>query len=77
LLPIETALDGIPAVVLTGAEAARLCSGQKIVPGGSNGRTGLDGFPDGSVIGAWDDGGLIAVTSLEGGCLRPLRVINR
>src|SRR5205807_9540874 len=36
LLPIETGLDDIPAFVLTGAEAARLRSGQRVTPGEPN-----------------------------------------
>jgi tRNA pseudouridine55 synthase len=77
LLPIETALDGISAVVLTEAEAALLCSGQRIMPEESAGGTDLDRLPEGEVIGAWHNEGLIALARLEGGYLRPLRVVNR
>jgi tRNA pseudouridine55 synthase len=77
LLPIETALDGIPAVVLTGAEATRLCSGQKVVPADASGWADLDRFREGVVVSAWHGKGLVAVTRIEDGYLRPLRVINR
>jgi tRNA pseudouridine55 synthase len=77
LLPIETALDDIPALVLTAAEAARLCSGQRVVPGDSSTRRKPDPLQEGAVVGAWYGQALVALARIEGGYLRPMRVINR
>ena len=77
LLPIETALDDIPALALTGAEAARLRSGQRVTPGDSGERADPDRLDEGMVVSAWHDQALIALARIENGGLRPLRVINR
>ena len=77
LLPIETGLDDIPAVVLSGAEAARLRSGQRVTPGELGAVACLDRLEDGAVVGAWHDQALVALARIEDGCLRPIRVINR
>ena len=77
LLPIATALDGIPAVALTGAEAARLCNGQKVMPGHARGSTDLDRFQEGAVVSAWHSQALLAVARIQDGWLRPVRVLNR
>jgi tRNA pseudouridine55 synthase len=77
LLPIETALDDIPALVLTGAEAARLRNGQRVTPSDTGAWAGLDRFDEGMVVGAWHDQALIALARIEDGRLRPVRVINR
>jgi tRNA pseudouridine55 synthase len=76
LLPIEAALTGIPTVTLTAAEAERLRCGQRVVwcnpvPPGQSDRTDA-----GAVVGAWHDDALVALARVEGGSLRPLRVIN-
>jgi tRNA pseudouridine55 synthase len=76
LLPIETALDGIPALALAAAEADRLRCGQRVRPGDPGDRARLDGLGTGSVVGVWRDRALIALARVEDGCLRPLRVIN-
>lgn len=77
LLPIETALDDIPAVVVTSSEAARLRSGQKVVT--DSARTSADSgrLRDAAVIGAWHGHALVALARIEGRLLRPVRVINR
>jgi tRNA pseudouridine55 synthase len=77
LLPIETGLDDIPAFVLTGAEAARLRSGQRVTPGEPGAPARLDRLGDSTVVGAWHDQALVALARIEDGCLRPIRVINR
>jgi tRNA pseudouridine55 synthase len=77
LLPIETGLDDIPAIALTGAEAARLRSGQRVTPGGAGTSAHLDRLDEGAVVGAWDGQALVALARIEGGRLRPIRVINR
>jgi tRNA pseudouridine55 synthase len=73
LLPIETALDDIPALALTAAEAARLRHGQLVTP--QNAR--LDDFAPGTIVGARLDRLVIALARIENGGLRPVRIINR
>lgn len=75
LLPMETALDGIPALVVTSTEAARLRSGQKIMLGDA--RPCVNPGHEGAVVGAWDEGAVIALARIENGFLRPMRVFNR
>ncbi|MGC2200755.1 MAG: tRNA pseudouridine(55) synthase TruB [Stellaceae bacterium] len=74
LLPIEAALDDIPAVVLTGKETARLRCGQKLAPGDAF--SDLSRYRHGAVVGAWHEQVLIALARIEEGCLRPIRVFN-
>ena len=82
LLPIETALDDIPALALTAAEAARLRHGQRVPPGDlrarsrarSDRRRGID---DGTLVGARHDRLVVALARIEDGALRPVRIINR
>ncbi|MGH7029310.1 MAG: tRNA pseudouridine(55) synthase TruB [Stellaceae bacterium] len=76
LLPIETALDEVPALVLASAEADRLRCGQRVTPADDDGRAQLDRLGIGAVVGAWHDHALIAMARIEDGGLRPLRVIN-
>jgi len=66
VLPVETALDDIPALAITGGEAQRLRQGQAVqVP---NKREG--------VVCVMADDALIALGNLDRGCLTPLRVFN-
>ncbi len=66
VLPVETALDDIPAVAVTGGEALRLRQGQTVhVP---NRREG--------VVRVMADDILIALCDLVDGRLKPLRVFN-
>lgn len=66
ILPVETALDDIPALAVTGAEAGRLRNGQDIrVP---SKRSGL--------IRVMTDDKLVAVGEIEAGVVRPLRIFN-
>ncbi len=77
LLPIETVLDGIPALALAAAEAARLRCGQCVTPCDPDGRAYLARMDCGTLVGAWHDHALVALARIENGGLRPLRVINR
>ena len=77
LLPIETALDGIPALALTAPEAARLRCGQRVTPRESGVRAHLDRLDEGTVVSAWHDQVVIALARVENGSLQPARVINR
>jgi len=76
LLPIETALDDIPALAVTEDEAARLRSGQKITPERPGERADLNRLDEGAVVGAWHNRVLVALGRIESNSLRPVRVIN-
>ena len=77
LLPIETALDDIPALALTAMEATRLCHGQRVTPQDAGERARLDRIENGTIVGAWHDRLLVALARIDEGGLRPVRVINR
>ncbi len=76
LLPVETALDDIPALALTDAEARRLQSGQAVSLLRLAGRAPLSQLsPDGTVR-AMAEGRLVALARIEDGEVRPVRVLN-
>jgi len=77
LLPIETALDDIPALALTAAEAARLRHGQRVLPGDADERARLGDIAQGTIVGARHDRLVIGLARIEDGALRPVRIINR
>jgi tRNA pseudouridine55 synthase len=77
LLPIETALDDIPALALTAEEAARLRHGQRVTPQDAHERAHLDQIAEGTIVGARYDRLLVGLARIEGGALRPVRIINR
>jgi tRNA pseudouridine55 synthase len=77
LLPIETALDDIPALALSATEADRLRHGQRVTPQDPAERNCLDRIADGTIVGAKCDRLLVALARIEAGALRPVRVINR
>jgi tRNA pseudouridine55 synthase len=72
LLPIETALDDIPALAVTAEEAARLRHGQRVMP-----RAVAAGIAEGVLVGAWHEQRIVALARIEAGVLRPVRVILR
>ncbi|CAA7617130.1 tRNA pseudouridine(55) synthase TruB [Magnetospirillum sp. UT-4] len=74
LLPIETALDDIPALALTEAEARRLMSGQALPLAGLAGREAPTP-PPGTNVRAMQGARLVALARIDGGTLRPVRVI--
>jgi tRNA pseudouridine55 synthase len=76
LLPIETALDDIPALALTAAEAARLRCGQRVAPAGLGERKEVEAVRDGMVVSTWHERNLVALARIEHGGLKPVRVIN-
>jgi tRNA pseudouridine55 synthase len=83
LLPIETVLDDIPALALTGDQAALLRQGCAVRLLGSGGvwpRDGEAGPPatlsDGSVVCAMEGTRLVALARIDAGALRPVRVLN-
>ena len=77
LLPIETALDDVPALALTAAEATRLRCGQRVRPHDIGRRAHLDRLAEGTVVSAWHGHAVIALAKIENGGLQPARVINR
>jgi tRNA pseudouridine55 synthase len=72
LLPIETALDDIPALALSEAEAARLRHGQAIDLAGAGERA----LTQGEMVCATSGGRPVALAEVQGGRLRPVRVLN-
>jgi tRNA pseudouridine55 synthase len=76
LLPIEAALDDIPALALTADEAARLRHGQPIVLTDPDEGARLDRLDDGTIVGARHDQLLIGLARIENGRLLPVRMIN-
>jgi tRNA pseudouridine55 synthase len=76
LLPIEAALDDIPALALTADEAARLRHGQPIILDGLREGACLDQLDDGTIVGARHDQLLIGLARIENGRLLPVRMIN-
>lgn len=76
LLPIEAALDDIPALALTADEAARLRHGQLIELAGPREGARLDRLDDGTIVGARHGQHLVGLARIENGRLRPVRMIN-
>ena len=70
LLPVEAALDDIPALVLDRADAARLKRGQSVILRGKD-----TPIITGSVY-AMSRGTLVALGDVQKGELKPLRVFN-
>ena len=82
LLPIETALDDIPALAVTAAEAARLRHGQRVPLCDLRERLSANpidgnGIADGALVSARHDRLVVALARVEDGVLRPVRIINR
>jgi tRNA pseudouridine55 synthase len=76
LLPIETALDDIPALALTEAEALRLRQGQRVQPLCPTDRAHIDQLGNGSIVSVTAGGKLVAIAEIDMGMLRPVRVMN-
>jgi tRNA pseudouridine55 synthase len=76
VLPIETALDDIPALALSATEAIRLRSGQPVGLLHRLDRDRIRGFTPGDMVCAMSEGRLVALTRFEAGELVPVRVMN-
>jgi tRNA pseudouridine55 synthase len=76
LLPVETALDDIPALALTDTEANRLRSGQPVGLLRRADRDRIGNLESGSLVCALSGGKPVAVARFEAGDLRPVRVLN-
>jgi tRNA pseudouridine55 synthase len=70
LRPLETVLDGIPALALKDAEAQRLKQGQSILLRGANAPIACD-----AVLVTWGSKPL-GICSIEQGALKPKRLFN-
>jgi tRNA pseudouridine55 synthase len=76
LLPIETALDDIPALALSEEEAHRLRCGQSVTPLRPDDRARIEQLGDGATVRATTGGKLVAVAEIAAGALKPVRVLN-
>jgi tRNA pseudouridine55 synthase len=76
LLPVETALDDIPALALTEDEAHRLRCGQAVTPLRPSDRARIDQLGEGATVCATTGGKLVALVEVAAGVLRPVRVMN-
>ncbi len=76
VLPVETALDDIPALALTEAEARRLQTGQPVSLLRLAAREVLTSVPPDATVRAMADGRLVALARIAGGEVRPVRVLN-
>ncbi len=70
LLPVETALDDIPALAVSGADAARLRRGQTVL------LRGRDAPPLFGTCYVTSQGALVALAEAEGGEIHPKRVFH-
>jgi tRNA pseudouridine55 synthase len=73
LLSVETALDDIPALAVTAAEAASLRHGQPVT---SADRAFCQGVGEGATIRAVNGDRLVAFAHIRDGRLKPIRVLN-
>jgi tRNA pseudouridine55 synthase len=81
LRPVETALDDIPALAVTGDEATQLRSGQPVSVVRMFGRlaanaAALDEIESGSIVVAMERDKPVALTRVDRGRLCPFRVLN-
>jgi tRNA pseudouridine55 synthase len=76
LLPVETPLDDIPAVAVTGTDASRLRSGQAISLRAGMSAPTLGAVPHGTVLCQLGKGRPVALCEYERGQFRPFRVFN-
>jgi tRNA pseudouridine55 synthase len=76
MLPVETALDDIPALALTDSEARRLRSGQAVSLLRKMDLQRIAGLQDGDTVLAFGKGKPVALTRYSAGEVHPLRVLN-
>lgn len=76
LLPIETALDDIPALALNGSEASQLRSGQAIPMFRAADIGRLGDLDKADIVCAMAEGKPVALTRFAEGRLHPVRVFN-
>ena len=76
LLPVETVLDDIPALALTETEARKISQGQAIPVLPVASRSPLKNIGQGDVVRVMAEGRLVALAKINGGEIRPFRVMN-
>ncbi len=76
LLPLETALDDIPAIVLSEAEANRLRCGQPVSLMARMYRDRVEGLAKGDTVFVMTARNPVALTRYEAGEIHPVRVLN-
>ena len=76
LLPVETALDDIPALALTEPEARRLTSGQTVGLLAVAKRERLEAVPTETIVCTMLRDRAIALAEIKGAHIRPVRVFN-
>ncbi len=76
LHPIETVLDDIPALALSGEEADRLRRGQALALLKRSDLARVERLEDGAMVFATCAGRPVALTRFQAGSLRPVRVLN-
>ena len=76
ILPVATALDDIPALALTEAEAVRLRGGQPVSLFRRIDLMRIGDLDPGAIVRAMDGDRLIAIALFDAGEIRPVRVIN-
>ncbi len=76
LLPIETALDDIPALALTEIEASRLRRGQAVPMLARANRERIRELENGVIVYATTGGKPVALARYEAGDIHPVRVLN-
>ena len=76
LLPVETALDDIPALALTEPEARRLTSGQTVGLLPVARRSHLEAVPAETIVCAMLNDRAVALAEIKGAAIRPVRVFN-
>jgi tRNA pseudouridine55 synthase len=76
LLPVETALDDIPALALTDGEASRLRNGQAVSLLRKADLERIAGLCEGDTVLVTGQGRPVALTRYAAGEVRPVRVLN-
>ncbi len=76
LLPVETALDDIPALALSETEAARLRSGQSVSVMARSRSSLVRKLTSGSIVFARTGNTPVALARYEAGDIHPVRVLN-
>jgi tRNA pseudouridine55 synthase len=76
LLPVEAALDDIPALALTETEARRLRCGQAVSMLARVNRERIRDFRNGAIVYATHCGKPVALARYDAGDIRPVRVLN-
>jgi tRNA pseudouridine55 synthase len=76
LLPVGAALAGIPALLLTAAEARSLQHGRPIAVLPVASRSSLQNVAADAIVCATANGKPVALAQIKGGELRPVRVLN-